>query len=270
MAPPPSLEQLISEVERDAPTPDPLARLQTAASLLEAVTATSDAALGYFVDQARRAGHSWAEIGTALGVSKQAAQQRQLSRTVTLGVGPVTFERFTVRARNVASASKDVALDLGHGYIGTEHLLLALYKEPEGLAAQVLNEAGLPESKTREAIVKRVPPGTGGDPMAPFTPKAIAVFSNALSVALELGHNYIGTEHLLLGLHRSDGIAADVLDDAGIAYHEMVALVVRKLSDFVAQQSKQSTKTSVSKSPTSKRPAKKAARATATRSRKSR
>ncbi|HET6911636.1 MAG TPA: Clp protease N-terminal domain-containing protein [Mycobacteriales bacterium] len=235
MAPAPSLEQLIQEVERDAPAPDPLARLQTAAAMLEVVTASTDAALGYFVDQARRAGHSWAEIGASLGVTKQAAQQRQLSRNVTLGVGPVTFERFTQRARNVVSESKNVAVDLGHDYIGTEHLLLALYKQPEGLAAVVLNEAGLTEEGAREAVLSRVAMGSSGNPMAPFTPKAMAVFSKALSIALDLGHNYIGTEHLLLGLHRGDGVAANVLEDAGIAYHELVALVLRKLSDFVAK-----------------------------------
>jgi len=205
------------------------------------VTATTDAALGYFVDQARRAGHSWAEIGASLGVTKQAAQQRQLSRNVTLGVGPVTFERFTVRARNVVSESKTVAVELGHNYIGTEHLFLALYKEPEGLAAVVLNEAGLTEERASEAVLARVARGSSGNPMAPFTPKAIAVFSNALTIALELGHNYIGTEHLLLGLHRSDGVAGNVLADAGLAYHELVALVVGKLSDFVAKDQPPST-----------------------------
>jgi hypothetical protein len=264
VAPAPSLEQLIHEVERDAPAPDPLARLQTAASMLEAVTATADAALGYFVDQARRAGHSWAEIGTALGVTKQAAQQRQLSRNVTLGIGPVTFERFTGRARNVVSAAKSVAEELGHNYVGTEHLLLALYKDPESLAAQVLNEAGLTEVAAREAVLSRVARGNDGSPAAPFTPKAVAVFSNALSIALELGHNYIGTEHVLLGLHRSDGIAANVLDGGGIAYHEMVALVVRRLSGFVADKRQPKGTTA------SKRPAKKTARASTTRSRKSR
>jgi len=236
MAPAPSLEQLIHEVERDAPDADPLTRLRTAAAMLEVVTATSDAALGYFVDQARRAGHSWAEIGGSLGVTKQAAQQKQISRTVTLTMGPAMFERFTVRARNVVSASKDVARELGHGYVGTEHLLLALYAEPEGLAAQVLNEAGLSSVAAREAVLRQVPGGTDKSEFAPFTPKATAVLSNALAVALELGHNYIGTEHLLLALCRGEGVAAQVLADADIAYHELITLVVEKLSGFVARK----------------------------------
>ena len=137
-ASPLSLEDLIGAVVREAADDAPLTRLRTAASMTQVVNDVTDAGLGYFVDQARRAGHSWSEIGEALGVSKQAAQQRQRHRTVTLTM-PLTFERFTERARNVLTSSKSIAQELGHDYVGTEHLLLAQYSEPEGLGAQILS-----------------------------------------------------------------------------------------------------------------------------------
>ena len=241
MAPAPSLEQLINEVEKDAPDAAPLSRLRTAATMLEIVTATTDAALGHFVDQARRAGHSWAEIGASLGVTKQAAQQRQLARNGTLGVGPATFDRFTTRARNVVTATKQVADELGHGYIGTEHLLLALYAEPDAIAAQVLDAIGLSHDKAREAVLGIVARGDDSIDFAPFTPRAMSVFSDALAVALELGHNYIGTEHLLLALSKGDGVSAHVLRDAGTSYDDLARRVLEQLSD-VAPKQKPATK----------------------------
>jgi hypothetical protein len=234
MAPAPSLEQLINEVEKDAPDAAPLSRLRTAATMLEVVTATTDAALGHFVDQARRAGHSWAEIGASLGVTKQAAQQRQIARNGTLGVGPAAFERFTVRARNVVTATKQVADELGHAYIGTEHLLLALYSEPDAIAAQVLGDIGLSADAARAAVLGIVPRGDDSIHFAPFTPRAMSVFSDALAAALELGHNYIGTEHLLLALAKGDGVAHHVLKDAGTSYDALVALTLEKLSGLGA------------------------------------
>lgn len=234
MAPAPSLEQLIGEVEKDSPDAAPLSRLRTAATMLEVVTATTDAALGHFVDQARRAGHSWAEIGASLGVTKQAAQQRQIARNGTLGVGPATFDRFTARARNVVTATKKVADELGHGYIGTEHLLLALYSEPDAIAARVLADVGLTAERARDAVLGIIPRGADSIDFAPFTPRAMSVFADALAAALELGHNYIGTEHLLLALAKGDGVAHHVLRDAGASYDDLVRLVREKLSDVVA------------------------------------
>ena len=242
MAPAPTLEQLIHEVEKDAPDQQPLSRLRTAATMLEVVTATTDAALGHFVDQARRAGHSWAEIGASLGVTRQAAQQRQIARNGTLGVGPATFDRFTTRARNVVTATKQVADELGHGYIGTEHLLLALYTEPDAVAAQVLAAIGLSHERARDAVLEIVARGNDSIQFAPFTPRAMSMFSDALAVALELGHNYIGTEHLLLALSKGDGVAAHVLRDAGTSYDDLATRVLEKLSDFETPKKKPATK----------------------------
>jgi ATP-dependent Clp protease ATP-binding subunit ClpA len=201
--------------------------------MIRSLSDVGDAALGYFVDQARRAGHSWSEIGESLGVSKQAAQQRQVARA--FGLTTVTFERFTERARRVVAASEECAREFQHNYIGTEHLLLAQYSMPEALAAQILTESGLSADAVRQAIRDRV--GEGAQPPEghlPFTPRAVEVFTGALAAALEFRHNYIGTEHLLLGLVRTDGVANEILMTVGLDAEALTPKVTAKLAGFQA------------------------------------
>jgi hypothetical protein len=250
MTPAPSLQDLIQQVDQDASSPAPLSRLETAAGMIRSLNDVGDAVLGYFVDHARRAGHSWSEIGESLGVSKQAAQQRQVARTG--GLTSVTFERFTDRARMAVALSEDCAREFRHNYIGTEHLLLAQFSLPEGLAAQVLIESGLSADAVRRAIRDGVGEGTEKpEGHLPFTPRAIEVFTGALTVALELGHNYIGTEHLLLGLARTDGLANEILKSAGLDGAVLTPKVIAKLAGFQAQAPSTTR-------PTRKRAAKKA------------
>ena len=233
MTPAPSLEDLIREVHQDAEDDSPLERLRAAAAMSRDMTDVSDAALGYFVDQARRAGHSWTEIGESLGVSKQAAQQRHVARASS-----VSYERWTPRARNVVTASEAVARSLGHTYIGTEHLLLGLYDEPDGIGADMLTKTGI----TRDAVLTAVVAQAGRGPGAPkgdlpHTAKALQAMAGALTAALELGHNYIGTEHLVLGLLRVDGLASTILNDAGLDEPRARAFVLEALTKY--QQRKQ-------------------------------
>src|SRR5215813_6153954 len=123
------------------------------------------------------------------------------------------FERFTSRARRSVVAAQEEARTLGHNYIGTEHVLLGLLSEPEGLAARALGPFGISLASAREEVAAKV--GTGAEPMKghiPFTPRAKKVLELALREALQLHHNYIGTEHILLGLIREgEGVAAQVL-----------------------------------------------------------
>jgi len=124
------------------------------------------------------------------------------------------FDRFTERARKVILLAKEEAKRFNHDYIGTEHILLGLIKEGEGVAAAVLQNLGLNLDIIRLEVEKLVQPGpstvTSGD--IPFTPKAKKVIELAMDEARNLGHNYIGTEHLLLGLIReSEGVASQVL-----------------------------------------------------------
>ena len=232
-----SLQDAISWVNDETQIPDTLVRLETASVLVQGLAEVGDAALGYFVDQARHDGHSWSEIGAALGVSKQAAQQKHMVR-VSLGPNAPTLENLTPRARSVVSGAGEIARGWGHGYVGTEHVLLALYHEPKGIGAQVLVESGLSLERAQSAVAERVERGARrmeGD--LPFTPRAIAVFSGALSSALAMKHNYIGTEHLLLGLVRGDGVAADVLRDGGLTQEAVARGVEGNLAQYVAARS---------------------------------
>jgi ATP-dependent Clp protease ATP-binding subunit ClpC len=127
------------------------------------------------------------------------------------------FERFTERARRVVVHAQEEARDLNHSYIGTEHLLLGLMREPGSAAARALRELGIGRDGVREQVVEIV--GRGSDPPPghiPFTPRAKKVLELSLREALQLSHNYIGTEHILLGLVREGhGVAAKVLASLG-------------------------------------------------------
>src|SRR5580658_853031 len=152
MTPTPTLQELIDVVRGDALSEDPLLQLSCASKTVTELEQTGDALLGHFVDQCRRSGRSWSEISGALGVSKQAAHKR-----FTFDV-PV-FERFTDRARAVVGKSEVEAHRLGHGFVGTEHLLLALFESPDGSAAQVLSEAGITTSATETQVLALIKGG---------------------------------------------------------------------------------------------------------------
>jgi ATP-dependent Clp protease ATP-binding subunit ClpC len=126
------------------------------------------------------------------------------------------FERFTERAKQVVVLAQDEARALKHNYIGTEHILLGLLREEEGLAAQVLDSFDITVEEVREQVKRQV--GQGDQEIVtgqiPFTPRAKKVLELALREALSLGHNYIGTEHILLGVVRENqGVAARILLD---------------------------------------------------------
>ena len=128
------------------------------------------------------------------------------------------FERFTERARQVVVLAQDEARRLRHNYIGTEHLLLGLLREEEGLAARVLESLGVALDDVRSQVARIIGQGdevaTG---MIPFTPRAKRVLELSLRESKAIGHNYVGTEHILLGLAReNEGVASRVLLDHGI------------------------------------------------------
>ncbi len=142
------------------------------------------------------------------------------------------FERMTERARQSVVLAQESARTLKHNYIGTEHVLLGLIREEEGLAAKVLVSLGLSEEKVQEQIIKIV--GAGLDVTSgqiPFTPRAKKVLELSLREALSLGHNYIGTEHVLLGLIReNEGVAARILLDFDADSEKVRNEVIRMLS----------------------------------------
>jgi ATP-dependent Clp protease ATP-binding subunit ClpA len=123
------------------------------------------------------------------------------------------FERFTNRARHVVVLAQEEARRLHHNYIGTEHILLGLLGEPDGVAGRILAGFGMSQDSTRREVTAIVSPGTRAPTgHIPFTPRAKKVLELSLREALQLQHNYIGTEHILLGLIREgEGVAAEVL-----------------------------------------------------------
>ena len=128
------------------------------------------------------------------------------------------FERFTERARQVVVLAQEEARALRHNYIGTEHLLLGLLREEQGIAARALEALGVKIEEVRAQVARIVGQGdvveTG---QIPFTPRAKRVLELALRDALSLGHNWIGTEHVLLGLTReNEGVAMRILLDCGV------------------------------------------------------
>ncbi len=255
MTPPPSLHDLINTVRQDAPTENALDQLVTAAETVAQLEDTSDALLGHFVDRCRREGRSWSEISGALGVTKQAAHKRfatAMADQIIASVPSPTLERFTDRARRVLAAASRMALADGEQKASSAYLLLGLFTEPDGLAAKALYQMGVSRKAIDAAVQaaateagKAAAEGTaeateidgGSEPAAEapqmFTADGRRALRDALAVALELGHNYIGTEHLLLGFYRDPGSpAALILAAVGAPESEVTAHVTEMLHGF--------------------------------------
>jgi ATP-dependent Clp protease ATP-binding subunit ClpC len=148
------------------------------------------------------------------------------------------FERFTDRARRVVVLAQEEARMLNHDYIGTEHLLLGLIHEGDGVAYRALSQMGVSLREVRGAIQQMIGEGhrapTGH---IPFTPRAKKVLELSLREALQLGHNYIGTEHILLGLVREgEGVAAQVLEKSGATMDRVREAVIALLSGYSTGQ----------------------------------
>ena len=144
------------------------------------------------------------------------------------------FERFTDRARRVVVLAQEEARMLNHSYIGTEHILLGLIHEGEGVAAKALESMDISLGAVREKVQEDIGQGQQNPPgHIPFTPRAKKVLELSLREALQLGHNYIGTEHILLGLIREgEGVAAQVLVQLGADLNRVRQTVIQLLSGY--------------------------------------
>src|SRR5438552_14296347 len=147
------------------------------------------------------------------------------------------FERFTDRARRVLVLAQEEARLLNHNFIGTEHILLGLIHEGEGVAAKALEQLGISLEAVREKVEETLgPAGSSPTGSPPFTPRAKKVLELSLREALQLGHNYIGTEHMLLGLVREgEGVAAQVLVNLGADLSRVRQQVIQLLSGYASQ-----------------------------------
>ncbi|MBP1160379.1 MULTISPECIES: Clp protease N-terminal domain-containing protein [Rhodococcus] len=181
---------------------DALDQLSDAVIAADHLGEVADHLIGHFVDQARRSGASWKDIGASMGVSKQAAQKRFVPKGESPDLDPSQgFSRFTPRAKNVVMAAQNEARAAGNGQICPAHLVLGLLTEPEGIGAAQIVAQGVTLDAARAAATASLPAPAGELPeLIPFDAQAKKALELTFRAALRLGHNYIGTEHILLAL----------------------------------------------------------------------
>ncbi|MEV4036443.1 Clp protease N-terminal domain-containing protein [Streptomyces umbrinus] len=207
------LIEAIKKVHEDA-----LDQLQDAVIAADHLGDVADHLIGHFVDQARRSGASWTDIGKSMGVTRQAAQKRFVPKAESDLDPSQGFSRYTPRARNVVIVSQNEAKSAGNDLIRTEHLVLGLIAEPEGLGAKAITAQGVTLDAVREAATAALPPSAADVPaLIPFDSNAKKALELTFREALRLGHNYIGTEHILLALLEQEaGTGAGLLGGLGV------------------------------------------------------
>ncbi|MEU0630379.1 Clp protease N-terminal domain-containing protein [Streptomyces sp. NPDC005989] len=212
------LDELIEAIKKVHT--DALDQLSDAVIAADHLGDVADHLIGHFVDQARRSGASWTDIGKSMGVTRQAAQKRFVAKDP----GEVSdldpsqgFSRFTPRAKNVVMAAQNEARTARNDEVGTTHLVLGLLSEPEGLAAAFVKAQGISLEDVRRAATEVLPPAAAGElpELIPYDAGARKALELTFREALRMGHNYIGTEHILLALlEQEDGTG--VLTGLGI------------------------------------------------------
>ncbi len=229
------LDDLIEAIKKVHP--EPLDQLQDAVLAADHLGDVADHLIGHFVDQARRSGASWTEIGKSMGVTRQAAQKRFVpkeSADLDPGQG---FNRYTPRARNVVMAAHSEAVAARNPEGRPEHLVLGLLAEPEGIAAKAITAQDVPLDAVREAATAALPPGAEEVPdLVPYGPEAKKVLELTFREALRLGHNYIGTEHILLALLEHEN-GAGVLSGLGVTKAAAEEYVDRVLALLLEKRS---------------------------------
>ncbi len=206
LANPVRLDDLIEAIKKAYP--GTLDQLSGAVLVADHLGDLADHLIGHFVDQARRSGASWTEIGRSMGVSKQAVQKRFVSKGPGEPSGLVSgdgFSRFTQPARNAVVAAQNEAQAAGNDLICPAHLLLGLVSEPESLAAQAIVAQGVPLASVREAAQAALPARAGQVPdLVPFDERSKKAMQLTFREALRLGDSNVGTEHILLALLELD------------------------------------------------------------------
>jgi hypothetical protein len=209
---------------------DALDQLTDAVLAADHLGEVADHLIGHFVDRARRSGASWSEIGRSMGVSKQAAQKRFVAKAEGVELDPAEgFSRFTPRARNVVMAAQNEARAAGNATITPAHLVLGLLTEREGLGAKAIAGQGVDPEKVRRTAAATLPSAVAEIPdLIPFDAQAQKALELTFRVALRLGHNYIGTEHILLALLDAEdgtGVLAGLGVDRNRAEADVTAAV---------------------------------------------
>ncbi|MEV7068474.1 Clp protease N-terminal domain-containing protein [Streptomyces collinus] len=193
------LDDLIAAIKKVHP--EPLDQLQDAVIAADHLGDVADHLIGHFVDQARRSGASWTDIGKSMGVTRQAAQKRFVPKESNDLDPSQGFNRYTPRARNTVMAAHTASKAARNAEGLPEHLVLGLLAEPDGLAAKAIIKQGVSLDAVREAATAALPPALDEVPeLVPYGQAAKKVLELTFREALRLGHNYIGTEHILLAL----------------------------------------------------------------------
>jgi hypothetical protein len=213
---------------------DPLEQLASAVVAADHLGEMADHLVGHFVDQARHAGASWTEIGRSMGVTKQAARKRFLPKDPGAPVdldANEGFSRFTPRAKNAIVAAHNEAHTAGNDEIRPAHLVLGLLSEPNAIAGKVLVARGSALDDVRAAAIGALPPEVDRVPdLIPYDADSRKVFELTFREALRLGHNYIGTEHILLALlefEDGDGVLSNLGLDKPTVEADVIAALAQ-------------------------------------------
>ncbi len=221
------LDDLIEAIKKVHP--EPLDQLQDAVIAADHLGDVADHLIGHFVDQARRSGASWTDIGKSMGVTRQAAQKRFVPKAEVDLDPNEGFARYTPRARNVVVVAHNEAKAAGNAEGVPVHLVLGLLAEPEGLAAKAIVAQGVSLDAVREAALAVVPPTVAEVPeLLPYGSDAKKVLELTFREALRLGHNYVGTEHILLALLEFEN-GEGVLSEVGVTKEATEANVAEAL-----------------------------------------
>ncbi|MFI0820492.1 Clp protease N-terminal domain-containing protein [Streptomyces sp. NPDC021098] len=229
MTNPVRLDELIDAIKKTHS--DALEQLTDAVIAADHLGDVADHLIGHFVDQARRSGASWTDIGKSMGVTRQAAQKRFVPKgSAAQDLDPSQgFGRYTPRARNVVVSAQNEARAASNAEIRPAHLVLGLLAEPEGVAAKAILAQDVLLDTVRQAATAALPPAADSMPaLVPFDADAKKVLELTFREALRLGHNYVGTEHILLALlEHEDG--SGLLAELGIDKPGAEAEIARML-----------------------------------------
>ncbi|MEU8249388.1 Clp protease N-terminal domain-containing protein [Nonomuraea sp. NPDC048916] len=237
------LDDLINAIKSRHPDGDPLSELSDAVTLGEHLGEVADHLIGHFVDRARHSGASWTDIGRSMGVSKQAAQKRFVPREGTsLAEELGAYTRFTGRARSVIVQAQEEARGAGHDHIDVGHIILGLLHEPEAIAAGAMEALGVTLGAVREAVEPTLGPAAESPAGPPaFSAQGRKVLELTVREALRLGHNYVGTEHLLLAaLTMDDNPAVTALAGLGVTKEPAEREIGRMLDAITRPRGEQS------------------------------
>ncbi|MFD6924923.1 Clp protease N-terminal domain-containing protein [Streptomyces sp. NPDC059944] len=215
---------------------DALDQLQDAVIAADHLGDVADHLIGHFVDQARRSGASWTDIGKSMGVTRQAAQKRFVPKAEGDLDPSQGFGRYTERARKVVMAAHEAAKAAGNTEGLPEHLVLGLLSEPDAFAARAITAQDVSLDTVREAATAALPPAADEVPeLVPYGPAAKKVLELTFREALRLGHNYVGTEHILLALLEFEN-GTGVLSGVGVDKARAEAHITALLDQIVGQE----------------------------------